>query len=184
MPRRYIALDRDGTLIVAHNYLSDPDQVQLLPGAGLALAELQSQGYGFVIVTNQAGIGRGYFSLQRLGEIHVRLVAQLKEYNVTIDGIYSCPHTPADGCACRKPAIGLLTQAASAHGFSPAESIVVGDNICDVELAQAAGATSVLVRTGYGSHIEAERAAQPDYVIDGVWALPTLLRQQIIDSQR
>src|SRR5271166_4576848 len=111
-PPRFVALDRDGTIIVERQYLSDPEAVELLPGAAAGLRTMRNLGLGLVVVTNQSAVGRGYFDLARLDEIHGRLRELLAGEDVTIDGIYVCPHTPEDGCRCRKPLPILLKRAA------------------------------------------------------------------------
>ena len=115
--RRFVLLDRDGTLIVERNYLSDPDQVELIPGAAAGLRRLAARGLGLVLVTNQSGIGRGFFDAARLAEIHERLTALLRAERVELDGIYVCPHHPDQACDCRKPRPALVLRAAAELGF-------------------------------------------------------------------
>jgi D-glycero-D-manno-heptose 1,7-bisphosphate phosphatase len=162
--RRFVALDRDGTINVECHYLSSPDQVELLPGAAAGLKALRDLGLGLVVVTNQSAVGRGYFDAARLNEIHDRLRELLRAEGVEIDGIYVCPHQPECACDCRKPLPGLLLQAAQEWGFEPARSLVIGDKPCDIELGQAVGATTILVRTGYGAEHEAAGTVRPDFV--------------------
>lgn len=165
-PRRSILLDRDGTILVERNYLSDPADVELLPHAAVGLRRLAELGFSLVVVTNQSAIGRGYFDAQRLAEIHQRMRDLLSAEGVQLDGIYFCPHLSEDHCECRKPRTGLVVQAAAALGFDPRQSFVIGDKPCDIELGQALGATTVLVRSGYGAEVEANATAHPDYVAD------------------
>lgn len=148
MPDRVALLDRDGTIIVERNYLSDPAGVELLPHAGAGLRALRDMGFRLVLVTNQSGIGRGYFTRATVDRIHDCMVEQLGD--VALDAIYICPHTPEDGCTCRKPEPGLAIQAAEDLGFNLRDAVVIGDKPCDIGLAQRVGATSVLVTTGYG----------------------------------
>ena len=164
--RRYVLLDRDGTLNVERNYLSDPAGLELMPGVGQALVALQKIGLGLVVITNQPGVGRGYLDVAQLDRIHVRLRELLSAEGVVLDGIYYCPHTPQDGCACRKPSTGLIENAAADLGFDPRRSFVVGDKSCDIELGARLGATTILVRTGYG----AQQEAQADHVVDDLRA--------------
>lgn len=164
--RRFVALDRDGTVIVERHYLSDPDQVELLAGAVAGLQRLRDLGLGLVLVTNQSAIGRGMFDHERLALIHQRLSQLLAAHGVQFDGIYYCPHTPDEGCACRKPKTEMLQLAASELGFDPRRSFVIGDKNCDIELGKNAGATTLLVRTGYGSDLAETREINPDYVVD------------------
>ena len=173
MPKPFVLLDRDGTLIVEKDYLSDPRQVELIPGAGAALQKMQQANWGICLVTNQSGIARGYFDAQRLAEVHDRLAQLLADFGVRLDGIYVCPHGPDDGCDCRKPLPGLVEQARAVHGFDPRESWVIGDKEADVNLARAVGARSILVRTGYGKETEVNTRA--DFVVDDLPAAAALI---------
>ncbi len=164
--QRFVALDRDGTIIVECHYLSDPIQVELLPGAADGLRKLSAMGLGLVVITNQSGLGRGFFDQARLDQIHQRMRELLEKGGVTLDGIYFCPHTPEDHCSCRKPKPGLLELAAKEIGFEPKNCFVIGDKPCDIELGQGVGATTLLVCTGYGAQGVAEMATQPEYIVD------------------
>ena len=166
--RRFIVLDRDGTLIIERHYLSDPRQVELIPGVASGLRQLRAIGLGLVVVTNQSGIGRGFFDQARLDLIHQRLRGLLAAERIHLDGIYFCPHTPEDDCFCRKPRPGLLTLAAQELDFDPRDSFVIGDKACDIELGQWLGATTFLVRTGYGAQVAADAMVIPNYVVDDV----------------
>ncbi|MCA1909025.1 MAG: D-glycero-beta-D-manno-heptose 1,7-bisphosphate 7-phosphatase [Magnetospirillum sp.] len=162
-PRRFVLIDRDGTVNVEKHYLSDPDQLQLIDGVGAALRRLSQAGFGIAIITNQSGIARGYFNLERLDQIHARLTQMLEAEGVRLDGIYICPHGPDDDCACRKPLPGMAKQAMAEHGFDPKLSTVIGDKEVDVELGQAIGAATFLVRTGHGEKYAASSKA--DHVV-------------------
>ena len=155
--RRFLMLDRDGTINVERHYLSDPDQLELYPGVGQALARLRGLGYGLVVVTNQSGIARGYFDLETLDRVHDRLRELLAGFGVTVDGIYLCPHGPDEDCDCRKPLPGMVDQAVAELGFDPARAIMVGDKAVDVELGRAVkAAASILVLTGHGMSNQAK----------------------------
>jgi D-glycero-D-manno-heptose 1,7-bisphosphate phosphatase len=153
-------------VIAERNYLSDPEQVELLSGAGAGLKRLRELGLGLVLLTNQSAIGRGMFDHDRLGLIHERLAELLATHGVSFDGIYYCPHIPSEGCACRKPQPEMLRRAGVELKFDPARSFVIGDKACDIDLGRATGATTVLVRTGYGAEVEKTRAASPDYIVN------------------
>lgn len=155
---RMLLLDRDGTVIQDKHYLCDPNQVAFEVGAVDGLRALAAQGWRFVLVTNQSGVGRGYFSLEQVAAVHRRLRAMLEDAGIVLSGIYVCPHAPEAGCRCRKPAPGLVEQAARELGFDPRQAVVVGDKLADVALAQAVGARPVLVRTGQGRQAEAHVA--------------------------
>ncbi len=164
-PRRFVLLDRDGTLIVEKHYLSDPEQVELIEGAAEGLRRLAARGLGLVLVTNQSGIGRGFFDAARLAEIHERLLRELRAEGVELDGIFVCPHHPDERCACRKPRTGLVQRAAAELGFDPARAFVIGDLPSDVALGRALGATTLLVRTGHGAATLARGETHPDHVV-------------------
>ena len=163
---RYVVFDRDGTLIVEKNYLADPDQVELLPGAREAMERVHELGLGAIIVTNQSGIGRGYFDLATAGRVNGRMMTLLGESGKAIRGIYLCPHDPAKPCDCRKPKLGLLRQAARELKFKMEECFVIGDKDADIELARNAKAKAILVTTGYG----AEAQAKADFTAPGLVA--------------
>ena len=143
--KRAVFLDRDGTIIEDHAYNDRADAVVLLPGAGAALARLHAAGYQLVLVTNQSGIGRGYFGRDVVEAQHARLAALLANAGVALAAVKYCPHTPADGCACRKPAPGMLLTAAADLGVDPAASWMVGDKHSDVEAGRRAGCQTVLI---------------------------------------
>jgi D-glycero-D-manno-heptose 1,7-bisphosphate phosphatase len=173
LAKRFALIDRDGTLVMERHYLSEPDQLELIPGAALALKQLLDAGWGICVVTNQAGIGRGLFDRQQLDKVHQRLEGMLAHVGVRLDGIYLCPHDPKDKCSCRKPSPGLVNQAIAAHGFNPREAWVIGDKETDVELGHVVGAKSILVRTGYGR--DYEPATRATYVVDDLPAAVDLI---------
>jgi D-glycero-D-manno-heptose 1,7-bisphosphate phosphatase len=175
MTRRFVVLDRDGTIIAERHYLSDPAQVELLPGAAEGLHRMAALGLGLIVVTNQSGVARGYFDLARVDEVHQRLRALLAAEQVALDGIYVCPHGPDAECPCRKPRPGLLLEAAAKFGFDPRACFVIGDKPCDIELGQAVGATTILVRTGYGAQYESAGTLQADHIVDDLRAAAEVL---------
>jgi D-glycero-D-manno-heptose 1,7-bisphosphate phosphatase len=164
LAKRFVLFDRDGTLNLEKNYLSDPDQLELISGAGAAVKRLQAAGWGICVVSNQSGVARGYIDLEQLAKVHRRLAEMLIRFDVRLDGIYFCPHGPDDGCNCRKPLPGMVHQAAADHGFDPRQAWVIGDKEVDVGLGHALGAKSILVRTGYGKRYESETKA--DFIAD------------------
>jgi D-glycero-D-manno-heptose 1,7-bisphosphate phosphatase len=146
MARRALFLDRDGTLIVDVGYPRDPEAVELVDGAADALRALQ-QGWALVVISNQSGIGRGLISEQQATAVHERFVARFAALGVRFAGFYYCPHAPDAGCACRKPAPGLLRDAAAELGLDLARSVMIGDKASDIEAGRAAGCAYV-VRLG------------------------------------
>lgn len=178
-PKHYILLDRDGTIIKEKNYLSAPEDVELLNRASEGLRLLQSMGLGLVVVSNQSGVGRGFFDEQRLSEIHHRLQELLEKSGVNLHKIYYCPHIPDDNCHCRKPNPGLIEIAAQELGFNPLDSFVIGDKPCDIELGQRVGATTLLVRTGYGAEFAKSNQINPDYIVDDLWEAAQVICQKL-----
>ncbi len=176
-PRKgLLVVDRDGTLIAERHYLADPRDVELLPGVVEGLRAFANHGYDLAIVTNQSGIGRGYFDETTLTAIHDELRRQLGLAGITIQGIWFCPHRPDEGCACRKPAPQLLERAMQELGYTPEQCLVVGDKACDIELGGRSGVRTALVRTGYGAGTERDGLCTPDLIVDG---LRELARQEV-----
>jgi D-glycero-D-manno-heptose 1,7-bisphosphate phosphatase len=140
-----VILDRDGTLVIDRGYLSDPAGLEFLPGAAEGLRWFYNHGYRLVVITNQSGVGRGMFSVDRLNEIHEKLRDMVHALGVRLEQIYYCPHTPEARCDCRKPQPGLLLRAAAELHFNPCDAIVIGDKSSDVEVGRRVGATTILI---------------------------------------
>ena len=182
--RRFVVLDRDGTIIVEHHYLSNPDRVELIPEAVSGLRQLREMELGLIIITNQSAIGHGFFDQACLDLIHKRLHELLNAEGVQLDSIYICPHTPEENCLCRKPETGLLELAAQEFGFDPQSSFVIGDKACDVEMGRRVGATTFLVRTGYGAQVVVTTSVSPDYVVDDVAGAAQVIRRLLATDKR
>jgi len=140
-----VLLDRDGTINVDKHYLADPDGLDLLPGAIEGLTALIKGGATLCIVTNQSGIGRGYFDRATADAIHDRLVDILAPHGIRFAHIALCPHTPDAGCDCRKPRPGLALECAEATGLALDTAWVIGDKSSDTGLADAVGARGILI---------------------------------------
>lgn len=173
--RPAVFLDRDGTLIEEQGYLSRLDSIALFPTAAEGIRLLTDAGYAVVIVTNQAGIARGLFDEAFVKSTHARLDAMLRAQGAAVDGYYYCPHHPEGiveryrlTCECRKPAPGMVRRAAADLDLDLDHSFVVGDRCLDIGLARNAGATGVLVRTGYGDGEAAAPSAgcEPAVIVD------------------
>lgn len=177
MKQRFIVLDRDGTIIDECYYLSDPDQIKLIPGAAQSLRDLKQLGFGLVVITNQSAISRGFFDKDQLKRIHDRLVRALEAEEVRLDGLYFCPHKPEDGCLCRKPKAGLLQKASEELQFDLEQSIVIGDKVSDIEMGRRVNATTILVRTGYGAEAAAAHAVAVDYIVDDLPGAVEVIRR-------
>ncbi|MGR3807479.1 D-glycero-beta-D-manno-heptose 1,7-bisphosphate 7-phosphatase [Pasteurella testudinis] len=175
--KKAIFLDRDGTINIDHGYVHQIDQFEFIEGSIEALLELKQRGYLLVLVTNQSGIARGYFSEDQFLQLTEWFDWSLADRGVDFDGIYYCPHLP-DGigeyrqdCDCRKPKAGMLLQAAAELGIDLNRSFMVGDKIEDIMAGKAAGvAHTVLVRSG--KPVTAEGEALADGVLDSIADLP------------
>ncbi|MEX1140454.1 MAG: HAD family hydrolase [Bacteroidota bacterium] len=171
-------LDRDGTINVERGYLADPQAVELLPGAASAIRAANEFGLPVIIITNQAGVARGFHSEAAVVSVNERLKQLLGEQGARIDAIYYCPHHPeAENppyrivCNCRKPKTGMLTMAEKSLGINLASSFVVGDKCSDIETGKNAGCRTVLVLTGYG-RTEVEQCKgkdSPDHVAENLF---------------
>ena len=145
--RPALFLDRDGTLMEEVDHCHDPTKVRAYPGAVEALSRARSLGWSIIIITNQSGIGRGYFSRDQFLEVQGELTRQL---GGTIDATYMSPDLPDTGSLRRKPAPGMILEAAEEHGIDLARSFMVGDRNLDIECGRKAGVKTILVQTGYG----------------------------------
>jgi D-glycero-D-manno-heptose 1,7-bisphosphate phosphatase len=172
-----VFLDRDGTLIEDVGYLDRLDRIALFPWTVDAIRALNRGGFIVVVITNQSGVARGFFTEAFVEETHRHLSARLAAGGARIDAYYYCPHHP-DGtvaayrrqCDCRKPASGLVDRAVRELDLDPARSVVVGDKWLDVGLARAAGARGILVRTGTGAAEEARPrpGVSADVIVDNL----------------
>lgn len=149
--KRWIILDRDGTINVDTGYLHEPDKVQLETGVCEGLKQLMEAGFRFIVVSNQSGIERGYFTQEELTATNKRITTLLWRKGITISGWYCCPHLPETNCECRKPKMGLVLQASKELGFELGEiACVIGDKKSDMQLGENLRVPSILVATGEG----------------------------------
>lgn len=171
--KRAVFLDRDGTINEEVGFLDAVDRLRLIPGAAAAIRRLNEAGFPVIVVTTQSGIARGILDEPTLEAIHDGLRARLAEEGARVDGIYVCPHHPTEGstpwrreCDCRKPRPGLMKRAALDHRLDLPASYMIGDKAADMEMGRNAGATTILVLTGYGAEQRARisGAAAPDHV--------------------
>ncbi|HAB15489.1 MAG TPA: D-glycero-beta-D-manno-heptose 1,7-bisphosphate 7-phosphatase [Verrucomicrobiota bacterium] len=152
---RAVFLDRDGTINVDRNYLSHPEQFELIPGAAAALRRLQDAGFRLIVVTNQSGIGRGYYTEADLHAVNARMNELLAEAGVRLTHVYFSPEAPEQAGRGRKPSPAFFFDARDEWGVDLGRSFMVGDKFIDLEAGWNAGcAASVLVRTGYGAETE------------------------------
>jgi D-glycero-D-manno-heptose 1,7-bisphosphate phosphatase len=164
-------------------YLNHAQRFRMFPFAGAAVRQLNEAGLAVIVVTNQSGVGRGYFPESVVHEVHEVLRRELAAAGAHLDGIYYCPHRSADRCDCRKPKTGMLERAVRELGVDVQRSFVVGDRYRDIELAHRAGARGILVRSGYGLGEVAWHAKewprQPDQIVDDLRdAVNWILREE------
>lgn len=154
---RDVLLDRDGTIIEERHYLSDPAGVSLVPGGGNALARLTRAGLRLFCVTNQSGIGRGYYTQADFQAVQDRLQQLLAPFGAPLVATAFCPHAPTEGCSCRKPATGMFETLSDRHAIDPAATALIGDAASDIAFGLAFGAPlTILVLTGHGARAAGE----------------------------
>ncbi|MDE2680982.1 MAG: HAD family hydrolase [Verrucomicrobiota bacterium] len=171
--KRAVFLDRDGTLNIERHYLHDPDQLEIIPGTGLALRRLMEAGFALFIVTNQSGIGRGYYKETDMHAVNDKMVTELKADGVRFEKIYFASESPEDESPGRKPSPKFLQDAAAEFGIDLAQSYMVGDKIADLQCGWNAGVKkSILVRTGYGAELEKSdpTTVAPATIVDDIGA--------------
>ncbi|MEE9584238.1 MAG: HAD family hydrolase [Candidatus Brocadiales bacterium] len=179
MSKKAAFLDRDGTIVQGVEYLRSPEELVMQPNAARAIRKFNELGYLTIIVTNQSGVARGYFTEERLAEIHRRLLSMLSREGAHIDAIYYCPHL-AEGtvkeysvdCQCRKPRPGMLQKAAREYDVDLSMSIMIGDTPADIMAGKAVGCKTVLVQPpGNGF----EMAENPDFIAKDLMDAVTLV---------
>ncbi len=155
--RPAVFLDRDGTINVEKEYLYRIEDFEFIPGAPEAIKRLKNAGYLVIVVTNQSGVARGYYSLDDVDKLHQHIQTELAKYGTAVDAFYSCPHHPTEGvnefvknCDCRKPEPGMLLRAAKDFGADLKRSIMVGDKFADIKAGESVGCNCFIVLTGYG----------------------------------
>ena len=158
---KLIILDRDGTINEDRDdYVKSPEEWIPIPGALEAIARLNHAGWHTVVATNQGGLGRGLFDMSTLNAMHLKMNQMLAKLGGRIDAVFFCPHTPQDGCNCRKPLSGLFEQIGERYGVHLEDVHVVGDRLGDLQAGAAVGCQPHLVRTGKGARLDAAQIAQ------------------------
>lgn len=174
-----VFFDRDGTLIYDYGYLADPAKVRPYKCAGAALQQLQQAGYHFFIVSNQSGIGRGYFTAKEAEAVNRRLCQLLRP--IRFDKIVFCPHAPNENCSCRKPLPLLGQQLIKEYHIDPTHSFMIGDKKSDVDFGHSLGFKSILVQTANGKkHLKKYPQLKPDFVATDLLRAARFILQETI----
>lgn len=148
MKQKAIFLDRDGTINVDFGYLYKPEQLEFLPGAIEAMQIFRDLGYLLVVITNQSGIGRGYYTLEDAERFNEYMSAQLVKEGIEVADYFVCPHAPTEDCHCRKPHPTMVLEALAKYDIDPAQSYMFGDKQSDVDCGEAAGVRSFRITAG------------------------------------
>lgn len=170
--RRAVFFDRDGTLMAEENYCASPSRVRAIPGAAEALAELRRRGWLNIVITNQSGIGRGYFTTAEYEAVNAELFRQL---GGAIDAAYHCADHPSLPSSRRKPGTGMVEEACADHGIIAGNSWFIGDKDVDIACGRAAGCRTILVLTGYG---EEHRGCGADHIAADVAEAARIVLQE------
>jgi D-glycero-D-manno-heptose 1,7-bisphosphate phosphatase len=175
MMNKAVFIDKDGTLVYDVPYNVNPDLIQLQEGAVEALQLLQKYGYRLFVISNQSGVARGLFTENDLEGVKDKLQEELCRVGVTLDGFYFCPHHPGGivdkynvQCACRKPAPGMILQAAAMHDIALSQSWMIGDILDDVEAGNRAGCRSILINNGNETRWEKGVYRHPSFTVKSI----------------
>lgn len=157
MNKPIIILDRDGVINYdSDEYIKTPDEWEAIPGSLEAIAQLNRAGFRVLLVTNQSGVGRGYYNLETLDQIHEKLTQELASVGGYIEEIFFCPHHPIDNCECRKPKPGMLNKIQDKYDIDFKDVFYIGDSLVDIQVAKMVGCKPILVLTGNGKKTLAE----------------------------
>ncbi|MEE9399130.1 MAG: HAD family hydrolase [Dehalococcoidales bacterium] len=174
MTNRAIFLDRDGTMAKDVHYCHRPEDFELFPDTAKAINLWHERGFKVIIVTNQSGVARGYFTEETLARIHDKMKKELAKDGAFVDAIYYCPHHPDDNCDCRKPKPKMVLRATKEHNIDLSQSFVVGDLPIDIGLGRAVGAKTILIGDSLSTD---DDSLIPDATVSNLWeAAQAILR--------
>jgi D,D-heptose 1,7-bisphosphate phosphatase len=174
MKSRAVFLDRDGTVNVDKDYMYKPEDFEFEKGVAETLKYLYSKNYKLIIITNQSGIARGYYTAEDVERLHDHMRILAKENGFEFTGFYFCPHMPDEGCSCRKPGTALIEKAVLEHGIDLSVSYMVGDKESDMTAGKKAGLTTILVGSGYGKQTK-ENYDGYDHYFDCITGLMSII---------
>ena len=171
-----VFLDRDGVILVDKDYLCDINQLEFIPRAIKALKNIPDD-YLIVVISNQSGIGRGYFSAAEAHKFNEVMLLELKKKGVIIDGMYYCPHSPEDKCDCRKPNTGLFELAGKRFNIDYARSWMIGDKSSDIRAGKNVGASTIQVLTGYAGNEPGAISVSADFIARDLYEAVEIIRK-------
>ena len=182
MKRPAVFIDRDGTINEQMGYINHLSRFHLLPGVAEAIRLLNKNDFLVIIITNQSGVARGYFTMELLHEVHSLMIETLRRDGANIDAVFFCPHYPGGKvpeysyeCDCRKPRTGLIDQARDAFDIDMSGSYLVGDHTTDLELAHRCNLEGIMVRTGYGM-------GEISYILQQISIKPCYIAEDLLDA--
>jgi len=171
---KVVFLDRDGVINIEKNYLYKIEEFEFIDGVFESLSYLQNLGYELVIITNQSGIGRGYYTQEQYNKLTVWLKSKFKEKNINITEVFCCPHAPNQECNCRKPQIGMIQESAKILDIDYKNSWLIGDKSSDIQTAINANIpNTVQVKTG---HAFDEKSSKASYIINSIKQIDTIIK--------
>jgi D-glycero-D-manno-heptose 1,7-bisphosphate phosphatase len=174
MAEKVVFLDRDGVINVEKDYLYKIEEFEFIEGVFESLTYLQKLGYKLIIITNQSGIGRGYYNKKQYETLTLWMKEQFKKNNIDIAEVFCCPHSPEDNCNCRKPKIGMIEQTTKLFDIDYVNSWIVGDKSSDIQTGLNANITNTIqVKTG---HSFDEKNSKALYIINSIKQLPTIIK--------
>ena len=178
--KKIVFLDRDGVINknLDNDYVKKWNEFEFLPRAKEAIKALTDANWDIIVISNQAGVGKGIMSAQVVEEINARMIKQIEDHGGKVKAVYYCPHRPDEDCECRKPKPGMLRRAANKFGIELSSSYLIGDNITDIQAGAQMGCTTILVKTGRGEE-SIERCSQlrvkPCYIVSDLFEAAKLV---------
>jgi D-glycero-D-manno-heptose 1,7-bisphosphate phosphatase len=178
MNKPAVFLDRDGVIILEKDFQRDAERMEFYPDTVSSLKTIDSR-FAKIVISNQSGIARGYFTAEDVLEFNKHLSGRLNTEGIGIDAWYFCPHGPDDECLCRKPNPGMIVKAADEHSLDLNNSWIVGDKSSDIIAGQRAGIKTILVRTGYSGKEPGAEEIAPDFVADNLSGAVALINGSV-----
>lgn len=179
-----VFLDRDGTLNIDTGYISDPKELVFIRGAKKAVKLLKDKSFLIYVITNQSGVGRGFFSVEKLEAVHDKMLSEFDKEGIKIDGIFYCPHHPNEKCQCRKPKPKMVFDIVNSNKINLTKSYFIGDKLIDVQTGKNAGCRTILVETGEPRIEDEEDWTQPDFVAEDLLEAARWILKQTKNEKR